>query len=53
VVPSEFFAVGAARKPDAVRLCIAAAHDVAQLEQALGILAQTLDEVPAMEISLV
>lgn len=53
VAPSEFFAVGAARKPDAVRLCIAAAHDVAQLEQALGILAQTLDEVPAVEIPLV
>ncbi len=42
VAPGELFAVSPTARPDAVRLCISAAHDRAQMEKALSVLTRLL-----------
>jgi DNA-binding transcriptional MocR family regulator len=53
VMPAETFAVGREKTPHAVRVCLGAAGNYGNLERGLHILAETLNERPPSDLSVI
>jgi hypothetical protein len=52
-MPAETFAVGREKTPHAVRVCLGAAGNYGNLERGLRILAETLNERPPSDLSVI